>query len=78
MISYVLYLTRKGGYMDRALRVADRVCSLQSEGRVARIINSQTVSIAWEGIGELDMPRSLLHWDKKFKVWELKQGREYV
>ena len=64
--------------MPQSIKVSDKVYSLHAEGTVSRVKNSQTVSINWPGIGELDMPRSLLHWDKKMKVWELKQGREYV
>ena len=64
--------------MIRRLKVSDRVFSLHSEGRVSKLVSNSTVRIEWQGIGGLDMPLSLLSWDSKCKVWEIKQGREYV
>lgn len=64
--------------MNRTIQLMDRVVSIKSEGKVCQLVNPHIIRVNWDGIGELNMPVRLFRWDNSFKVWEIKEGREYV
>jgi hypothetical protein len=65
----------------KVFEVGDRVVTRDLEGTISEVINSHKVMVNWIDsliIGNTYLESKLLKWDEEMKVWDVKQGRNYV
>jgi hypothetical protein len=65
----------------KVFEVGDRVVTRDLEGTISEVVNSHKVMVNWIDsliIGNTYLESKLLKWDEEMKVWDVKQGRNYV